>query len=413
MGGPRITDETKRRAEEMRMEGASYRDISRELHISDTSAQKITKHIPVPNNNLVFNELLDGEVLADVYGSDGKYKISSFGRVFSLCHDKPVVITPRTEKSGLECVNITINGKRSYTHVEQLVAEAFAEKENLLEQYVWHIDGNRTNNRADNIRWSSENQSGRKPYERKNPDQPRKPKTVLSEDAKEAIRSEWLDGVMPKELAGKYDVSITTIHNIVKGLKRDFELPESETGEEWSNVPGLDKRYYVSSHGRVFTTGNGRYEARLIKLTQDRDGYLYTSFLSDDGKHITQPIHRLVAMLFCDGRSVERCVVNHKDGNKWNNHASNLEWCTPTENTRHAADVLGTIKAGNDATLRKAERVIPRDVSSRRSSLRRLTDSQVRAIRRDSRSSEKIARDYGLNKSTILSIKRGETYRDI
>ena len=46
-------------------------------------------------------------------------------------------------------------------------------------------------------------------------------------------------------------------------------------------------------------------------------------------------IHRLVAIHFCEGYS-EELVVNHIDGNKNNNKATNLEWVTRSENDKHA-----------------------------------------------------------------------------
>lgn len=49
----------------------------------------------------------------------------------------------------------------------------------------------------------------------------------------------------------------------------------------------------------------------------------------------TRTIHRLVAKYFCDGYA-EGLVVNHKDGNKTNNHYTNLEWVTQSENVKHA-----------------------------------------------------------------------------
>lgn len=45
-------------------------------------------------------------------------------------------------------------------------------------------------------------------------------------------------------------------------------------------------------------------------------------------------VHRLVAMCFLE-KTNEKNIVNHKDGNKKNNHFDNLEWCTSSENTQH------------------------------------------------------------------------------
>lgn len=48
------------------------------------------------------------------------------------------------------------------------------------------------------------------------------------------------------------------------------------------------------------------------------------------------PIHRLVATTFIPNTDSKKIFVNHIDGNKQNNHVSNLEWVTPSENCTHA-----------------------------------------------------------------------------
>jgi hypothetical protein len=50
-------------------------------------------------------------------------------------------------------------------------------------------------------------------------------------------------------------------------------------------------------------------------------------------------LHRLVAALFLDSPLVDQTQINHIDGNKRNNAVSNLEWCTPSENVRHAVRI--------------------------------------------------------------------------
>jgi hypothetical protein len=56
-------------------------------------------------------------------------------------------------------------------------------------------------------------------------------------------------------------------------------------------------------------------------------------------------LHRLVAQNFIPNPE-HKPVVNHKDGNKENNHVDNLEWVTYAENTQHAVDTGLIVKAG-------------------------------------------------------------------
>lgn len=67
------------------------------------------------------------------------------------------------------------------------------------------------------------------------------------------------------------------------------------------------------------------------------------------------PVHRFVAMAFIK-RDKNRNFVNHKDGNKSNNHVDNLEWCTHQENMNHAKDTgLWVAKIGVEHGMCKTD----------------------------------------------------------
>lgn len=90
--------------------------------------------------------------------------------------------------------------------------------------------------------------------------------------------------------------------------------------------------YDIYEDGQVFS----HYCGKFLNITPDKHGYKVGSF-TINGKSKKIKIHRLVAMLFLNTpENYEDLVVNHKDGNKLNNHFTNLEWCTTYENNLHA-----------------------------------------------------------------------------
>lgn len=102
--------------------------------------------------------------------------------------------------------------------------------------------------------------------------------------------------------------------------------------EIWKKIP-WNPAYLVSSFGRVQGINVTRNGKRRYG-TPDKDGYLRLLIYSN-GKSKLCGIHRLVAETFL--RAVPgKPQVNHKDGNKQNNRVENLEWCSLTENRRHA-----------------------------------------------------------------------------
>lgn len=115
--------------------------------------------------------------------------------------------------------------------------------------------------------------------------------------------------------------------------------------EQWRDVKGYEGKYQVSNLGnvrsvdRTFTNSCGVIVTRkgmLLKPNLNRDGYLKVT-MHKGGKVNTILIHRQVADAFIPNDK-NYPQVNHKDGNKLNNNAANLEWCTALDNMHHAAE---------------------------------------------------------------------------
>ena len=87
--------------------------------------------------------------------------------------------------------------------------------------------------------------------------------------------------------------------------------------------------YYITETGKIWSTYSNKY----IKATRDKTGYYRIKITYPIKK--THALHRLVADAYLPN-PCNYTQINHKDGNKGNNTAQNLEWCSASENVRHA-----------------------------------------------------------------------------
>lgn len=103
--------------------------------------------------------------------------------------------------------------------------------------------------------------------------------------------------------------------------------------ETWKPIEGYEKLYEVSNFGRVKSLSrikidkNGNKHItleRILKQQNNNRGYLKVR-LCKNSKYTDCFVHRIVANAFID-KPFEDCEVNHKDEDKTNNYAYNLEW---------------------------------------------------------------------------------------
>ena len=116
------------------------------------------------NREFIERIALEGEEWRIIDGTLGYFAVSDYGRVSSLSHrvsggnnnswmTKPRILTPRPNRGGYLRVRLTsLHGVDKTELVHRLVAKAFIPNPNNY-AYVDHIDGNRTNNVAHNLRW--------------------------------------------------------------------------------------------------------------------------------------------------------------------------------------------------------------------------------------------------------------------
>ena len=110
----------------------------------------------------------------------------------------------------------------------------------------------------------------------------------------------------------------------------DELIIDNFAGEIWQDCPVYGENYEISNTGIIRNIHTGK----IVKPGADHKGYLRARLSFKNVKKSAR-IHRMVAIAFISNPG-NLPQVNHKDGNKLNNHASNLEWIENHENMRHA-----------------------------------------------------------------------------
>jgi hypothetical protein len=174
---------------------------------------------------------------------------------------------------------------------------------------------------------------------------------------------------------------------------------------EWRNIKGYEGVYEVSNTGLVRSLDRvdrlNRFKKGVIKAPCDNGkGYLCVN-LKCHGKQAQKSVHRLVAITFIPNPD-NLPEVNHIDCDKANNHVDNLEWCTVSDNKKHA------FRNGLNKQLKGTDN--PQHT---------LTREEVIFIRNNAKPYDKkysyaeLARKFNVSEPTIKQVAWGKSYVNI
>lgn len=188
------------------------------------------------------------------------------------------------------------------------------------------------------------------------------------------------------------------VESIIAWITRHNEPPPSVVKHiecEWR--PCIDfPAYEVSEYGYVRRATDAKTTAyragRPRKGSVDRYGYLIFRLYENAGQATSKHAGVLVLESFCGPRPTPEHQAAHNDGDKANNHISNLRWATPKENS-HDKVRHGTSLHGADHGSAK------------------LTHEQAAAALKDRRSSWVVAAEYGVSASAIQSLRNGRSWQ--
>lgn len=183
-----------------------------------------------------------------------------------------------------------------------------------------------------------------------------------------------------------------------------MHIDDNMQSEEWRDVVGYEGLYEVCNWGgKVRTLIGGRWgknKGAILAPKPMKNGYIQVH-LAKDRKQYTPLVHQLVAAAFI-GACPPLHEVNHKDGNKENNNANNLEYLTKSQNQKHSYDELGRQGAV---------------VNGERNGMSKLTEPQVREILRLAATTnmrhEDIAVLFSVSKANASKIIAGQLWRHV
>ncbi len=183
----------------------------------------------------------------------------------------------------------------------------------------------------------------------------------------------------------------------MRNICKNLDLQDLD-GETWKDIKDYEDLYQISNFGRIksFIKYNGT-KCRILKQNKYGRGYFFI-ILYKNKKRKYKLIHRLILESFKPIENSDNFECNHVDGNKENNFVENLEWCTPSENIKHAFEIGLKSNKGekNPNTKLTKQKII-----------------QIKLLIEKKLKQKEIAKISGVSQQTISMIKTGSIWNDI
>lgn len=177
--------------------------------------------------------------------------------------------------------------------------------------------------------------------------------------------------------------------------------------EMWRKVLSWEDVYEVSDRGRVrrvkpYERGAKRNVPlpRIVKASPDSSGYPKVYLCDKPRKAVCAKVHILVAEAFIGPRP-SGMQVNHKNSDRADARAENLEWVTPQENSVH----------GYARQERRA--ACPRGSKHKRAKINEEQALMIRWRLAAGEPSEAVAKDFGITGRAVRNIGAGRTWTHV
>ena len=275
------------------------------------------------------------EIWRTTYESDA-HEVSNFGRIRYATTKR--VLKGCVLSTGYRQYQIAGVGCQSH----RVVARAFIPNPDSKPTVDHYKSSEKSNNKLTNLRWATAAEQNANTERPATNEKNQRPVRMLDKDTREFIRRFDSATAAARYLNKRRPVNIGLAlrgrSRTAYGFVWEYEPVETIEGEQWRPISrelfDLRESHEVSSHGRIKNLTTGRVRTGS---TQNNGTFAFALTFAGGGRAREIPVARIVASVFLENPE-SKPVVMHVDGDKANNHVSNLTWATHMEMTRAACD---------------------------------------------------------------------------
>lgn len=236
------------------------------------------------------------------------------------------ILSTKNKRAGHNSIGLMCeDNKKTRQYVHRLVAMLFVENDDPENnKIVNHLDGNKENNCANNLEWTSIGGNNQHAIDNGLLKITKRAVIQYDDENNKIEEFESLD-----KASKKTKINDACIVNCCKGKRkyaggfkwkyRDINTNENPDVDlnEMKQHQGFPK-YYIDKSGKVYSKPYKKW----LKFQKHNDGYMEVQ-LANNGTRKTFLVHRLIAEYYLDGFT-KNCYVKHIDGDKTNNSWDNL-----------------------------------------------------------------------------------------